>query len=220
MSRCVPARTSNEQPTALTTRFHDGIRDHSRGGFFLIDTSDFKNGLSIILDGDIYTIVEFQHVKPGKGGAFVRSRLKNLRTGAVIDKTWRAGEKMEQAVLDRKTMQYLYNMDDDYFLMDMETFDQISVEKATFGDAVKYLKENSDVLVVMHDEKIIGVELPFTAELEVVETDPGVRGDTASGGSKPATLETGAVVQVPFFVEVGEKIKVDTRTDTYLERVK
>lgn len=186
----------------------------------MIDTSDFKNGLSIILDGDIYTIVEFQHVKPGKGGAFVRSRLKNLRTGAVIDKTWRAGEKMEQAVLDRKTMQYLYNMDDDYFLMDMETFDQISVEKATFGDAVKYLKENSDVLVVMHDEKIIGVELPFTAELEVVETDPGVRGDTASGGSKPATLETGAVVQVPFFVEVGEKIKVDTRTDTYLERVK
>lgn len=186
----------------------------------MIDTSDFKNGLSLIQDGDIYTIVEFQHVKPGKGGAFVRSKLRNLRTGAVVDKTWRAGEKMEQAVLDRKTMQYLYNMDDEYFVMDMETFDQIAVDKAAFGSAVKYLKENSDVLVVMHDNKVIGAELPFTAELEVVETDPGYRGDTASGGSKPATLETGAVVQVPFFVEVGEKIKVDTRTDTYLERVK
>jgi elongation factor P len=186
----------------------------------VIDTSDFRNGLSIILDGDILTIVEFQHVKPGKGGAFVRSKLKNVRSGAVIDKTWRAGEKMEQAMLERKPMQFLYSREGDYFLMDMETFDQISVPKTAFGDAVKYLRENEEVSVLMHDGSVIGVELPFTVVLEVVETDPGVRGDTASGGSKPATLETGAVVQVPFFVNVGDKLKVDTRTDTYLERAK
>jgi elongation factor P len=186
----------------------------------LIDTSDFRNGLSIILDNDIFTIVDFQHVKPGKGGAFVRSKLKNIRTGAVVDKTWRAGERMEQAVLDRRGMQYLYQLDGEYHLMDMETYDQITVDKGAFGDAVKYLKENQDVMVLMHDGRVIGAELPYTVELEVAETDPGVRGDTASGGSKPAKLETGAVVQVPFFVDVGEKIKVDTRTDTYLERVK
>jgi len=186
----------------------------------LIDTSDFRNGLSIIVDGDIYTIIEFQHVKPGKGGAFVRSKLKNVKTGAVIDKTWRAGEKMEQAVLERRPMQYLYSMDGDYYLMDMETYDQISVGAEAFGDAIKYLKENQEVTALMHENNIIGVELPFTVELEVAETDPGVRGDTASGGSKPATLETGAVIQVPFFINVGDVIKVDTRTDAYLERVK
>jgi len=186
----------------------------------LIDTGDFKNGLSIIIDGDIYVIVEFQHVKPGKGGAFVRSKLKNVRTGGTIDKTWRAGEKMEQALLERKTMQYLYNMDGDYHLMDTETFDQISVNKSAFGDGIKYLKENEEITVLMHDGNVIGVELPFTVVLEVIETDPGVRGDTASGGSKPATLETGAVVQVPFFINVGDKLKIDTRTDAYLERAK
>lgn len=186
----------------------------------MIDTSDFRNGLSIIVDGEIYTIVEFQHVKPGKGGAFVRSKLKNVRTGAVIDKTWRAGERMEQAVLDRKPMQFLYSADDDYHLMDMETFDQITVQKSAFGEAVKYLKEGGEVTVVMHEGNVIAAELPFTVELEVVETDPGVRGDTASGGSKPAKLETGAVVQVPFFVNVGDVIRVDTRTDAYLERAK
>lgn len=186
----------------------------------MIDTSDFKNGLSIIVDGEIFTIVEFQHVKPGKGGAFVRSKLKNVRTGAVIDKTWRAGEKMEQAVLERRPMQFLYSMDGEYYLMDMETFDQISVGASAFGEAIKYLKENQEVTALWHEGNVIGVELPFTVELEVVETDPGVRGDTASGGSKPAKLETGAVVQVPFFINVGDKIKVDTRTDAYLERVK
>ena len=185
-----------------------------------MDTSDFRNGLSIILDGDIFTIIDFQHVKPGKGGAFVRSKLKNLRTGAVIDKTWRAGEKMDQAILEHKNMQYLYNQDGEYFLMDMETYDQISVDKSAFGSTVKYLKENQEVQVLMHDGKIIGAELPFTVELEITDTDPGERGNTASGGSKPATLETGAVVQVPFFLNVGDKIKVDTRTDAYLERVK
>lgn len=185
-----------------------------------MDTSDFRNGLSLMMDNDIYTIVEFQHVKPGKGGAFVRSRLKNLRTGATVDKTWRAGEKMEQAILERKPMQYLYTQDDEAFLMDMESFEQTGLPIQTFGDQAKYLKENIDVNVVLHKDKIVGVAVPDFMELEVVETDPGVRGDTASGGTKPARLEGGAVVAVPFFVNIGDRVKVDTRTDTYLERVK
>lgn len=185
-----------------------------------MDTSDFRNGLSIIVDGEIYTIVEFQHVKPGKGGAFVRSKLKNARSGAVTEKTWRAGEKMEQAILERKPMQFLYERDEEYHLMDMESFDQITVARSIFGEAAKYLKENADISVLMHGGRIISAELPFTVELEVAETDPGVRGDTAAGGSKPAKLETGAMVQVPFFINVGDVIKVDTRTDAYLERAK
>lgn len=185
-----------------------------------MDTSDFRNGLSIIVDGDIFTIVDFQHVKPGKGGAFVRSKLKNLRTGGVVDKTWRAGEKMDQAILERRPMQFLYSQDGDYHLMDNETFDQIAVEKTAFGDAVKYLKEGQEVSVLSHNDNVIAAEMPITVELEVTETDPGVRGDTASGGSKPATLETGAVIQVPFFINVGDRLKVDTRTDAYLERAK
>lgn len=186
----------------------------------MIDTSDFRNGLHIIQDGDIFTIIEFQHVKPGKGGAFVRTKLKNLRTGATIDKTFRAGERMDQAIVEKKPMQYLYNQGDEYVFMDMETYDQTSVARSLIGDQVKYLKENSEVSAVSHEEGIIGIEMPFFVELEVTETDPGVRGDTASGGSKPATLETGAVVQVPFFVNIGDKIKVDIRSDSYLERVR
>ena len=186
----------------------------------MIDTSDFRNGLHIIQDGEIFTIVEFQHVKPGKGGAFVRTKLKNVRSGATIDKTFRAGEKMEQAFLERKPMQYTYSQDDEYFVMDMENYEQIGVPGALIGSGVKYLKEGIELTVLMHDGKIIGAEVPFFVELTVTETDPGVRGDTASGGSKPATLETGAVVQVPFFINVGDVIKVDTRTDQYLERVK
>lgn len=185
-----------------------------------MDTSDFRNGLSIIMDNDIFTIVEFQHVKPGKGGAFVRSRLKNLRTGSTIDKTWRAGERMDQAVLERKPMQYLYSQDGEAFLMDNETFEQIGVPLQKIGDQAKYLKENNPVQVVLHRDALISVAVPDFMELEVVETDPGVRGDTASGGSKPATLEGGAVVQVPFFINQGDRVKVDTRTDSYLERVK
>ena len=186
----------------------------------MIDTSDFRNGLHIIQDNDIFTIVEFQHVKPGKGGAFVRTKLKNLRTGATVDKTFRAGERMEQAIVEKKPMQYLYSQDDEYVFMDMETFDQMTVPGSLIGAQVKYLKENSEVSAVSHDGAIIGVDMPFFVELEVTETDPGVRGDTASGGSKPATLETGAVVQVPFFINIGDKIKVDIRTDSYLERVR
>ncbi len=186
----------------------------------MIDTSDFRNGLSIIMDGEIYTIVDFQHVKPGKGGAFVRSMLKNARTGAVIDKRWRAGEKMDQAILERKPMQFLYMMEDEYHLMDNETYDQITVGKVAFGDAVKYLKENTEVTVLMHGSDVISAELPMTMELEVIEAASSERGNTASGGSKPAVVEGGAVVQVPFFINVGDKLKIDTRTDSYLERAK
>jgi elongation factor P len=186
----------------------------------LIDTTAFKNGLSIILDGQIFTIAEFQHVKPGKGPAFVRTRLKNVRSGATIEKTFRAGEKMEQAVLDRRAMQYLYGTGDAYVFMDQEDYDQIEIPAQQLGDQSKYLKENLEVQVLTHNSEVLGVDLPITMELEVAETDPGLRGDTASGGSKPAKLETGAVVNVPLFINIGDKIKVDTRTDTYLERVK
>lgn len=184
-----------------------------------IDTSNFKNGLSFELDNEIYSIIEFQHVKPGKGGAFVRTKLRNIKTGSVLDKTFRAGEKFEQAILERKTMQYLYNQDDQYFLMDLETYDQIPVAKVIFGDAIKYLKDNIEVTVMTHNDNIMGVELPIFIEAEIIETAGSERGNTASGGGKPATIETGAVIQVPFFINVGDKIKVDTRTDAYLERV-
>lgn len=185
-----------------------------------MDTSDFRNGLSIIQDGDIFTIVEFQHVKPGKGGAFVRTTLRNVKNGRQVDKTFRAGERMEQAVLERHVYQYLYSEGDEYNLMDKETFEQIVVRKDQIGNGVKYLKENMDVTVQTHKDQIIDVEVPIFAELEVTETAGSEKGDTASGGGKPATVETGAVVTVPFFVKVGDKIKIDTRTDTYLERVK
>lgn len=186
----------------------------------MIDTSDFRNGMSIELDGDIFTIIEFQHVKPGKGGAFVRTRLKNVKSGATIDKTFRAGEKMEQAILERKPMSYLYTSDGEHFFMDMETFDQVSLPGGILGNSARYLKENTEVQMLMHRDKIIGADVPFFMELEVTETDPGIRGDTASGGSKPATLETGAVINVPLFINVGDRVKVDTRTNQYLERVK
>lgn len=185
-----------------------------------MDTGDFRNGLSILFNNDIYTIVEFQHVKPGKGGAFVRSKMKNLRTGATIDRTWNAGEKIEQARLDRKVMQFLYSEGSDFHLMDMETFEQVTVDRKLIGDKEKYLKENTDVQVIIFKEEIVQVTAPDFMELIITETDPGFRGDTASGGSKPATLETGAVIRVPFFVNQGDKVRVDTRTDTYLERVK
>lgn len=185
-----------------------------------MDTSDFRNGLSIIQDNDIYTIVEFQHVKPGKGGAFVRTTLRNARNGRVTDKTFRAGERMEQAVLERKALQYLYNDGDDYYVMDKDTFEQTAVRKERIGAGVKYLKENMDITVMSHKDEIIGVEVPTFVELVVTETPSGEKGNTASGGSKPATVETGAVVQVPFHINVGDKIKIDTREDKYLERVK
>lgn len=172
------------------------------------------------MDNDIYTIVDFQHVKPGKGGAFVRSKLKNIRTGATIDKTWRAGEKMDQAILERFPMEFSYEQDGEYFFMDTENYEMTPIAKEKIGDAVKYLKEGIEVTALSHKEEIINIELPLTVEAEVVKTAPGEKGDTASGGSKPATIDTGVVVNVPFFINIGDKIRVDTRTDSYLERVK
>ena len=186
----------------------------------MIDTANFKNGMSIILEGEIYIITEFQHVKPGKGPAFVRTMLKNVRTNATIDRRFRAGEKMEQAFLERRQMQYLYRAGEEYVFMSMEDYEQVPFSEDQIGNGVKYLKENTEVMAMMHGSDVIAVEVPFFVDLEVTETAPGVKGDTVSGSGKPATLETGAVVTVPFFVNVGDRIKVDTRTDTYIERVK
>ena len=185
----------------------------------MISTSDFRAGLTIEVDGEVYTIVEFQHVKPGKGSAFVRTKLKNARTGAVTERTFRAGEKMERAMMDRREMQYLYNSGDEYYVMDNETYEQYVLTKDQIGDRIKYLKENMNVTVLFYQEKIFGVEVPNFVELVVVDTEPGIKGDTASGGSKPARMETGLVVQVPFFINVGDVLRIDTRSGEYLERV-
>ena len=184
-----------------------------------ISTADFRTGLTIETGGEIYSIIGFQHVKPGKGGAFVRTKLRNLRTGAVVDNTFRAGERMEQALIERRTLQFLYRAGDDYTFMDLETFDQPTLGKDVVGESVAYLKPDSEVTVMKYGDEILGVELPHTIELTVTKTDPGLRGDTASGGSKPATMETGAVVNVPLFVNEGDVIRVDTRSGKYLERV-
>lgn len=185
----------------------------------MISTAQFKNGMTIEIDGTIYQIVEFQHVKPGKGGAFVRTKLKNYRTGAVIDKTFRAGESVEQARVNRRPMQYLYSDGSGYVFMDTETYDQISIPESTLTEEKKYLKENMNVLVAIYEGEALGVELPTAVELEITHTEPGVKGNTASGATKPATLETGVVVQVPLFVNVGDIVKVDTRTGGYITRV-
>lgn len=185
-----------------------------------IDTSDFKNGMHFYLDGEVYTIIEFQHVKPGKGGAFVRTKLRKVKTGQVTEKTFRSGERFEPAFVEKKKMQYLYRQGDELILMDMDTYEQIPVSPESLGDQVKYLKENSELICLEAAGEVLGYELPTFVELEVVETDPGYKGDTVSGSNKPAKLETGAVVQVPFHINEGDIIKVDTRTDTYLERVK
>ncbi len=184
----------------------------------MISTNDFRTGLTIEVDGDVYQVVEFQHVKPGKGAAFVRSKLKNLRTGAVIEKTLGAGEKIPRARIDRKEFQYLYSDGKVYNFMDMETYDQFSMTVDQLGDAVKYMKEDMVLNILMYQDKPIGVDLPNFVELAVVETSPGIKGDTASGGSKPATLETGYVIQVPFFINIGDILQVDTRTGQYIKR--
>ncbi len=185
----------------------------------MISTSDFRTGLTILLEGEVYTIVDFQHVKPGKGAAFVRSKLKNVKTGAVTEKTFRAGEKVERAVMDKREMQYLYSAGDDYFFMDNETYEQLTISRGQLGNDVKYLKENMTIGVLLFEEKIFGIELPYSVELTVAQTEPGIKGDTASGGSKPATMETGLVVQVPFFINVGDVLRIDTRSGEYIERV-
>ncbi|HEY7440061.1 MAG TPA: elongation factor P [Acidimicrobiia bacterium] len=183
-----------------------------------ISTNDLKNGMALNLSEGLMTVVEFQHVKPGKGGAFVRTKLKNFRTGAVIDKTFRADEKVEQAVIDKREMQYLYRDGSDYVFMDNESYEQLHVGSSSLGDAVKYLKEGDSAVLPMYESEVLGADLPAAVELTIAETEPGIQGDRVSGARKPATLETGLVVQVPLFVGPGERIKVDTRTGEYLTR--
>lgn len=185
-----------------------------------IDTSDFKNGMHFYLDGEVYTIIEFQHVKPGKGGAFVRTRLRKVKTGQVTEKTFRSGERVEPAFVEKNKMQFLYRQADELVLMDLDSYEQTPVSSESLGDQAKYLKEDCELICLVASGDILGYELPNFVELEVVETDPGYKGDTVSGSNKPAKLETGAVVQVPFHINEGDIIKVDTRTDSYLERVK
>jgi len=185
-----------------------------------VSTTEFRNGLKIEIDGEPYVIVEFQHVKPGKGGAFVRTKFKSLKSGNVTDKTFRAGEKVDVPNLEEKTMQYLYAADKDRVFMDTSNYEQISLNEKQLGDSINYLKENMEIKVLYHKGMPINIEVPMFVELAIARTDPGVRGDTASGGSKPATLETGAVVKVPLYMNEGDVIKVDTRTGTFIERVK
>ena len=184
----------------------------------MVSTSDFRNGMVLRMEGQLYWMAEFEHFKPGKGAAVVRTKLKNVKTGAVIDKTYRSGDKVEDVRLERRKMQYLYK-GDFFTFMDNENYEQYELAEDTVGDAVKYLKENEVVDVLVAEGSAMAIEWPIFVELLVKDTDLGVRGDTASGGSKPARLETGASVQVPLFVEKGETLKIDTRTDTYVERV-
>ena len=181
-------------------------------------TNDLRNGMTLDLPEGLFTVVEFQHVKPGKGGAFVRTKLRNARTKAVIERTFRAGEPLEQAVIDKREMQYLYRDGQEYVFMDNVSYDQMHVSESALADAAPYLKEGDSAVMQMHENEIVGVDLPAAVELTVTETEPGFQGDRVSGGRKPATLETGLVVQVPLFVNPGERIKVDTRTGEYLTR--
>lgn len=185
----------------------------------MISVNDFKNGMTIELEGELYQVVEFQHVKPGKGSAFVRTKIKSLRKESTVEKTFRGGEKVKRAIVERKPFSYLYASDDDHVFMDSKTYDQVEINESLIGDGLKWLKDSMEVQVVFHGEKILGVEMPNFVELEVTQTDPGLKGDTAQGGSKPATLETGAVVSVPLFVEEGDVLQIDTRSGAYLKRV-
>lgn len=184
----------------------------------MITSNDFRTGMTIELDGDPWQIIDFQHVKPGKGAAFVRSKLRNLRNGNIQEHTFRAGEKVATAHVESRQMVYLYNSGDEYTFMDNETYEQVNIPAANLEREIKFLKENMNVNIITVKGETLGVELPNTVELEVVATDPGIKGDTASGGSKPATLETGLVVQVPFFVNVGDKLVIDTRKEEYVSR--
>jgi len=186
----------------------------------MADTSDFRNGLIIRFRNELFTIVEFQHVKPGKGGAFVRSMLKNLKTGKVIDNTFRAGESITIVKVERKKFQYLYKEGRSLVCMDNETYDQIYVDESSFGDGVDYLKESTEVEILFNGDEIISVDIPIFVNLRVVETEPGFKGDTATGAQKPAKLETGVTINVPLFVNVDDLLKVDTRVGAYVERVK
>ena len=186
----------------------------------MISTNDMRPGMTLDLDGDLFSIVEYQHHKPGKGHAMVRTKLKNVRTGAVLDRTFRADEKVELARLDRREMQFLYSDDASFVFMDNESYDQIHVAPDFVGDAAKFLKENQVVQIPMYQGAPIGIDLPTTVDLTITQTDPGLQGDRSSAGTKPATLQTGAVVQVPLFISTGETVRVDTRTGAYVTRVR
>ena len=185
----------------------------------MISASEFRNGATIEYEGDIYVVLEFQHVKPGKGAAFVRTKIKNLKTGSVVEKTFRTTEKMPRAHIDRLDMQYLYNDGDLYYFMNNENFEQIAVNAAEIGDTLKFVKENEMVKILSYEGEVFGIEPPLFVELEITETEPGFAGNTAQGATKPATVETGATVNVPLFINQGEIIKIDTRTGEYLGRV-
>ncbi|ALF52600.1 elongation factor P [Nostoc piscinale CENA21] len=184
----------------------------------MISSNDFRPGVSIVLDGSVWRVVDFLHVKPGKGSAFVRTTLKNVQSGKVLERTFRAGETVPQATLEKSTMQHTYKEGDEFVFMDMETYEEGRLSAAQIGDRVKYLKEGMEVNVVRWDDVVLEVELPNSVVLEVTQTDPGVKGDTATGGTKPATVETGAIVMVPLFISQGERIRIDTREDKYLGR--
>ncbi len=183
-----------------------------------VSTNDLKNGMALELDGALWRVLEFQHVKPGKGPAFVRSKLKNVRTGSVVDRTFRAGESIERAVIDKREKQFLYRDADGFVFMDNETYEQASVPEAQLDDAADYMVEGSTAVLQMFGDEVVGVDLPAAVELEIAETEPGIQGDRVSGARKPATLVTGLVVQVPLFVEPGERVKIDTRSGDYLSR--
>ena len=185
----------------------------------MISAGEFRNGVTIELDGDIYVIIDFQHVKPGKGAAFVRSKLKNLVNGGIVERTFRPNEKMPRAHIDRKDMQYLYSDGELFHFMDTETFEQEALNAADIGDSLRFVKENEMVKIISHNGTVFGIEPPMMVELAITATEPGFKGDTAQGATKPATVETGAVVQVPLFITTGEVIKIDTRTGEYLGRV-
>lgn len=181
-------------------------------------SNDFKNGMTLVLPDGLYTIVEFQHVKPGKGGAFVRTKIKSVRTGQVLERTYRADEKVEQAIVEKREMQFLYRDGEQYVFMDMTSYDQLNVGPAALGSATNFMKEGDSITLSTYEGEVVASELPAAVELTVTETEPGLQGDRVSGARKPATVETGLVLQVPLFVNVGEKIKVDTRTGEYLTR--
>ncbi len=183
-----------------------------------ITTNDLKNGMTLDLDDGLFQVVDFQHVKPGKGHAFVRTNLRNVRAGGTVERTFRAGEKVERATIDKREMQFLYRDGDDYVFMDNETYDQINVAPATLGEAGNYIVDGSAVVLEMYGTEIVGTDLPAAVELDIAETEPGLQGDRSSGGTKPATLETGLVIQVPLFIGPGERVKIDTRSGEYLSR--
>ncbi|WP_418747392.1 elongation factor P [Frisingicoccus sp.] len=185
----------------------------------MVSAGDFRNGLTIEYEGNVYQVIEFQHVKPGKGAAFVRTKLKNIKSGGVVEKTFRPTEKCPQAHIERKDMQYLYSDGDLYHFMDVETYDQIALSDDQVGDTLKFVKENEMVKILSHNGEVFAMEAPLFVELEITETEPGFKGDTSTGATKPATVETGALVYVPLFVEIGDVIKIDTRTGEYLSRV-